>query len=315
MQYYYAPSYLRHHGVKGMKWGVRRYQKKDGTRTALGKKRREEESDRSSEEETEETAKKRELTKKQKAALVGAAVVAAYATYKFVDSGSATRLIAKGKEALKMSESGFKKNENLSRNMDVDELFSSVVSRINPDYGDIGTKMNCRRCTFAYEMSRRGFDVKATRSVSGTGQGVVGWHNAMNADDAIKGGRAGALIRAMKNPDFHSTLINGGGLGSTPISKPTGDKGYSKSIFDAISKLPEASRGELTVSWKVGGSHSMAWEIVKGKPVIFDCQTGNKYDSIEAFTELGDAITKASMTRLDNVNLNSDFLKRWLQNA
>lgn len=30
---------LYHYGVKGMHWGVRRYQNKDGTRTALGKKR------------------------------------------------------------------------------------------------------------------------------------------------------------------------------------------------------------------------------------------------------------------------------------
>ena len=30
---------LRHHGIKGMKWGVRRFQNKDGSLTAAGKKR------------------------------------------------------------------------------------------------------------------------------------------------------------------------------------------------------------------------------------------------------------------------------------
>lgn len=32
---------LQHHGVKGQRWGVRRYQNKDGSLTALGKKREE----------------------------------------------------------------------------------------------------------------------------------------------------------------------------------------------------------------------------------------------------------------------------------
>lgn len=39
MNIYYETDYLCHHGVKGMKWGMRRYQNADGTLTDAGKKR------------------------------------------------------------------------------------------------------------------------------------------------------------------------------------------------------------------------------------------------------------------------------------
>lgn len=39
MSYNYSPEYLEHHGIKGQKWGIRRFQNKDGTRTSAGKRR------------------------------------------------------------------------------------------------------------------------------------------------------------------------------------------------------------------------------------------------------------------------------------
>lgn len=36
----YNTTYLSHHGIKGQKWGVRRFQNPDGTYTSAGKKHR-----------------------------------------------------------------------------------------------------------------------------------------------------------------------------------------------------------------------------------------------------------------------------------
>ncbi len=70
-------DYLEHHGIKGMKWGVRRYQNADGSLTAAGRKRR---SEMTSEEKHEQNKKVAKVGAKVAAGMTVAA--AAYYVHK-----------------------------------------------------------------------------------------------------------------------------------------------------------------------------------------------------------------------------------------
>lgn len=378
---------LMHYGVKGMKWGVRRFQNEDGSLTSAGKKRqvkrdqraakyydraneRQREIDnlndslkstdekfqkRKLEKDIKKLEKKREqdlqdarakeegkLTKREKQIAVGAAVVAAYATYKFVDSGEMNRLVTKGKNALGKSNPGFKKNSTLSNpDMDADAIHSAVVSRINPDYGAIGTKNNCRRCTMAYEMSRRGYDVKATKSIGQTGQTGIDLYNMVSdKSDRYRGGiKRFILDDALSDKGVYPNNIGYYGFSGFAnfkmkrVEKSDSDVDLADSIFKTLAKEPNGSRGEVSLSWSFGGGHSIAYEVVKGKPVIFDCQSGKKFDSPESLRtivnntsqtlekyglgkmDFGSLCNFIMFTRLDDKPINEDLLLRWLQNA
>lgn len=91
MHYYYNPYFLEHHGIKGMKWGVRRYQNADGSVTAAGASRyyangkagmgttNGQNIPESNEKQVSEKPAKRKLTDKQKKILIGAGIAAAVA--------------------------------------------------------------------------------------------------------------------------------------------------------------------------------------------------------------------------------------------
>ena len=85
-------DYIKHHGIRGQKWGIRRFQNKDGSLKPAGEKRYgNDSSDKKSKSESSTSSagveKKKGLSDKQKKALkVGAAVLgttlAAYGGYK-----------------------------------------------------------------------------------------------------------------------------------------------------------------------------------------------------------------------------------------
>lgn len=347
---------LAHFGVKGMKWGVRNKDRSSGSKPARPVNQARVDRINAKADETQKVidnilanpskwryvqkqnnAQVAELTKVRdrqrkaakdisegrrltdtqrkavrNAAIVGA-VLAAYGTYKFVDSGQANQL------ALRKS-LGWKKNADLAKQMDADGLFSNVVKKINPDYGGIGTKMNCRRCTFAYEMNRRGFDVKATKSISGTGQTPLSVVNATTPGSKLPTGRWSILgkFATGKLDESAMTTIKNSTWGSKSIDLPKDNNSsfsIANKIFSSLANEPNGARGELGVGWQFGGGHSMAWEIVNGKPVIFDTQNSTMFNSSESFAKLAGNVKQAGYTRLDNLDMNNEYLKRWLQNA
>jgi hypothetical protein len=288
-------------------------------------------------------ARKGELTSGQKKLIVGASIavgiMAAYGAYKFVDSGDMNRLSLKGKAFIAGQAHSWKTKPELSHAMDADALFKNVVKPINPDFGAYGTKMNCRRCTFAYEMRRRGYDVRSTLSNAGTGQTALGLLNATNpnvnepthgirmyakliADAAENDAQGGPLMTYMNEHAFGEHKIDFQTIkdGASYFDMMSGNSrpavtNQGQAIFNALKTQPEGARGELGVQWAMGGGHSVAWEVVKGIPHVFDTQSGKKYSTPAELHEFMKNVANAGFTRLDNVELNNDFLMRWLQDA
>lgn len=347
-------DYLAHYGVKGMRWGHRKSEEEvqahrmakaekflvkaavletriselslHANEHTYGVNNRIAELRKQQNQHLADAEAKRQgkMTSTQKKVVVGASIVAALAaTYIAQDtlqSGEATRLISKGRQLFTGETFEFKKDPKLANLAHEDEILDKVVRKVNPDYGAMGTKMNCRRATFSYEMRRRGYDVQATKTTNANGQNVHGLMNA-TTPGKFKSTKNYAVVnqlvverqdflRGKSAPTFE--LVNNFAAGGR--NKIPGGN-HPDSIFQRLSKEPDGSRGELGVMWAMGGGHSMAYEIFNGKPVIFDAQSGQKLDTPEKFAKSMGKLDSSGFTRLDNVELNHDYLMRWMKNA
>lgn len=300
-------DYLEHFGVKGMKWGVRRYQNKDGSLTSRGKKKYKRS------EESEENEKERKARRKRNIKIavgvgvgVAAAAVAAYGIYKMNSSGNN---IEKGKSALnKLTRT---QKDLMNREYDASlKLFKRKDDVVPGEQGflldansanrgrvshpkDRGYNANCTFCSTAYELRRRGYDVYANKTSSG--------RSLDHAATFFKG------TKIHKGSDYVDigayTSVEGNRI-QYDIDKA---KDSMKKILDQIVAEGEGSRGNLSGIYYFGGGHSMAYEVRNGKVILVDGQVGELHDS----SILGSIFKPEKLTwfRTDNLEINPDTIK------
>jgi hypothetical protein len=300
--------YIQHFGVKGMRWGVRNDDDESSGSDSSGEK-------------------KPRFTPRQKKAIIAGAAIAgtllvAYGGYRLSQGGQLNAASLRAKEALGKQKGPWKKNDLLAdKNLSADQIQNLVNKQANPGYGKPGTKLNCRRATFAYEMRRRGFDVSATRTrIDDGGQNFTGVYNALNSEGRVVGSSKRALRRELAREarrgssslsDAYDALEGRGRSSVQPI-----DGSHVSGIFRGLLGQPNGARGEVSMNWTSGGRHSMAWEIIGGRPHVFDPQTGEHFASARDLRRsIGESIGEASFLRLDDAPMNTDFLQRWLRNA
>lgn len=268
---------LAHHGVKGMKWGVRKEEPTGGKDGKVGVD---------------------PITAAIGAFYIGIFLAGTIATIRDIRA----RAKDSGKHYQKQNANvAWRKKPELAKKappMTVDSLQNYVVKPVNPNYPKPGTKMNCRRATMTYEMRRRGYDVTATPSHYATGQHLQGFRTATMT----------------QKKRYESIWGEKEVKGDKPFYKESPDR-RSQLIFDSLKQYPNGARGELGVGWSFGGGHSMAFEIVNNKPVIFDTQSATIFREPASFSKFAATTHSAATTRTDNIQLNDQFLRRWMVNA
>lgn len=282
---------LYHHGIKGQKWGVRRFQKKDGTLTARGKERYRQD-DSETEKQNDKPTKKGLTDKQKKAIKIGAAVVGtalvAYGAYKVSQ-------LYRGDGAKIDPNTGFRLlNKDMS---DADNLRAINPGRIsflskskNMEIID-GSSTNCMLCTTAYEFRKRGFDVHAGLEKTG---------NGYRPDDLFP--------RLFKNY-----------TGTTKITHDVTDitrESVLRNIEKYAASQGSGSRGNVIVWWKQGGGHSMIWENINGKIVFKDGQTNQIYDNFgEQILKHAKISKPVEMLRTDNLIINTAEAKQYMNTS
>ena len=214
---------LYHHGIIGQKWGVRRYQNKDGSLTLAGKNR--------------------------------------YKTVSGKPAKPSTR-VAIDKEI----------DDNIkNNNLEIKKIIGPHsrmrdLGIVNNGNDTIGRKRNCVMCSIAYEMRRKGINVKANETTLGRAPG-----------------------------DIMKTFNIGGNK----------YRNYYQTVKQ-LDNSPSKSRGIIVAGCgSEDVLHSVNWEKIGNSIKIFDPQKNIYYDSIESSIINKESESPYYVFRTDDISMGS----------
>lgn len=263
----YLPSYkddlyLAHHGIKGQKWGVRRFQNPDGSLTDAGRKRYS------------------QLSRREKYDLKVAAR----------DQGISLNRRTNISYHDISNDPNFDKKTGLL--LQTHKLsYKDDAAAVNPRAKNVslfhdssGYFVNCTHCTAAYDLRRRGYDVAATAASAGGEEANVIHKMYKNAQSK----KITPIIKSKNYTDMYADKVDNAKLKALFMESYTHATSFSikraqeyekacKKQGDAILKECESfgpnARGNVCLRIACGGGHSLAFQNdSKGRTTFVDAQ-------------------------------------------
>ncbi len=332
---YLQHSYLAHHGIKGMHWGIRRYQNPDGSYTKRGLVRHRQNRKILNSDNLKTAAKVAGAV--GATALVGAGAYAVYKNSKSADGNFKTNIdpnFLNQDKKQKSMQSGFK-TINSPHTLEDDFLNNNIGYGNGPEY-----ESNCTECAMSYELRRRGFDVHPTGNLFGKSAkelrkwfkdadiqtvGVPEYNDFKKwLDDNEKNNSswkhlpkdrlADTKSREMRLKDFQD-------LGffireDDPKAYYAFQQRTVDQMLDVCKKHGPNARGIIQLNWANGGGHSISFENdSRGNPIILDTQLLNRRDRGSRYVNKVlrnevDPFVPIDIIRTDTAEIDYDYLRQ-----